>query len=84
MYPDWLSEDENVRKYEKPIAKQLGEPTRKNYRDESGFQRMENSTHYVTKHYVPLWEYWTNPIYRGKSRWYVVNHNVSTKIKPMH
>ena len=47
----------NLKKYENPIAKQLGEPTRKNYNDVSGLQRMNNSTHFRTTTTRPWWHY---------------------------
>lgn len=43
-------EADNLKNCETPIAKQLGEPTRKNYLDASGVYTMNNSTHYRTTH----------------------------------
>lgn len=43
-------ENANLRKYETPIARQLGEPTRSKYGDERGSIIMNNSTHYRTTH----------------------------------
>ena len=59
-------ENNNVKTYETPIAKQLGEPTRANYDAWSDVQRMNNSTHYRTTethpwwYYIPFWN-WGKP-----------------------
>ena len=39
-------ESDNLKKYETPIAKELGESTRKSYTDNKGTVRMTTSTHY--------------------------------------
>jgi len=41
-------EEANLKKYETPIAKQLGEPTRATYNDGRGKRKMNNSTHFIT------------------------------------
>ncbi len=62
-------EDDNLNRYESPIAGQLGEPTRKNYNAHTGVIRMNNSIHYRTAHSYPWYQYW----YWGKK--YGVDHN---------
>jgi len=47
----------NLKNYETPIAKQLGEPTRKNYYSWSDVHRMNNSTHFRTTTTRPEWHY---------------------------
>ena len=56
----YFIEMNNLRKYETPIAKQLGEPTRRGYMSCSGAAIMSNSTHYVTttKKWTPGWWPW--------------------------
>ena len=46
-------ENANVKKYETPIARQLGEPTRASYGGVKGLRRMNNSTHFITTYYAP-------------------------------
>lgn len=46
-------EEANLKKYETPIAKQLGEPTRSSYGGHKGLRRMNNSTHFITTYYSP-------------------------------
>ncbi len=41
-------EEANVNKYETPIAKQLGEPTRSSYEKATGGYRTNNSIHFIT------------------------------------
>lgn len=50
-------EDLNLKAIEKPIAKELGEPTRKYYDDISSYKDMQNSTHFITKAPHPWWHY---------------------------
>ena len=60
-----IVEESNVTKYETPIAKELGEPTRTSYYNQLGKRVMNNSIHYITK------------IYRGwlGFKKYEVHHN---------
>ena len=44
------AEEVNVKKYETPIAKQLGEPYRRTYMDNKGRGIMNNALHFRTKH----------------------------------
>ncbi|MGM9601728.1 MAG: RHS repeat domain-containing protein, partial [Faecousia sp.] len=55
----WQTENANLKKYENPIAMELGEPTRKHYLDTRGIVTMNNSTHYVAmvEHKRPFWHY---------------------------
>lgn len=50
-------EEQNLEMYETPIAKQLGEPYRNHYLEGIGRKTMNNSTHYQTKGFRPLWHY---------------------------
>ena len=50
-------EQANLAKYETPIAKQLGEPTRNHYLYGVDTQRMNNSTHFRTAYHRPWWYY---------------------------
>ncbi|MCL2152522.1 MAG: hypothetical protein FWH57_06120, partial [Oscillospiraceae bacterium] len=64
----------NLKTYETPMAKQLGEPVRKNYTDVSGLQRMNNSTHYRTTWNRPWYQYiW--PGNWGKPGKIITDHN---------
>lgn len=66
----------NLKKHEIPIARQLGEPIRKDYKEISGSRRMNNSTHYITLHQYP-YKPWKS---------YICHHNqwpvVGTTIGP--
>ena len=61
------TENANLKKYETPIAKELGEPTRNNYSDYQGPITMNNSTHFVAMaaskrpfwHYIAFWYLFT-------------------------
>ena len=48
-----LLEEDNLAKYETPIAKQLGEPTRSHYNDHNGVRTMNNSTHFIPAYVRP-------------------------------
>ena len=68
-------ENNNVKTYETPIAKQLGQPVRANYDAWSGVQRMNNSIHYRTTEIRP-WYHYIGPWNWGKPRVIsVTNHN---------
>ena len=59
------TETANLKKYETPIAKQLGEPRRASYFSHKGKIKMDNSTNFITTH-------------PGKWGWftpYIINHN---------
>ena len=64
----------NVAKYETPIAKQLGEPVRKDYTDAVACRRMNNSIHYTTTYCRPWWHY-IAPWNWGKPRVSITEHN---------
>jgi hypothetical protein len=71
-----MREKWNLEIYETPIAKELGEPTRSNYDDWSGFRNMQNSTHFRTVGTRPQWHYlffWN----WGKPNEVVYDHNVN-------
>jgi hypothetical protein len=57
-------EEANVKKYETPIAKQLGEPTRASYEQAKGEYRTNNSTHFITIQWQ--WQDW---------RFHKIHHN---------
>lgn len=67
----------NLEKYETPIAKQLGEPTRASYNSIKGMRRMNNSIHLITKHPHRIWGWFAS---------YTVHHNrypiIGTSIGP--
>ena len=67
-------ENANVAKYETPIAKQLGEPVRKDYTDAVACRRMNNSIHYTTTYCRPWWHY-IAPWNWGKPRVSITEHN---------
>ena len=54
-------EEANVKKYETPIARQLGEPIRRSYNSHHGMVRMNNSTHYRTTSHG-LWMFDRHPM----------------------
>ncbi len=58
-------EEANLEKYERTIARQLGEPTRTSYTNTNGKIKMNNSIHYIT----------TNSSRYGRRRTFTVNHN---------
>lgn len=60
-----LLEAENLRRFESPIARQLGEPTRARYFDDAGVHRMNNSTHHRII-YTPNWN--SRSPFAGNSR----------------
>jgi len=63
VYSEYMKiEKANLKKYETPIAQQLGEPTRRTYGSHKGMIGMNNSIHYRTT-------YWSD------FRSYVKNHN---------
>jgi RHS repeat-associated protein len=67
-------EANNLEKYEKPIAKQLGEPIRARFENELGGYRMNNSTHYRTTH-TRSWYDYIAPWNWGKPKTYTKDHN---------
>ena len=67
-----LLEDRNVEDWEKPIANQLGEPTRKNYVSHKGHIRMSNPNHH--RHQV------RNS--RGDGYWVVDHYKIWNKETP--
>lgn len=67
-------EQANVDKYETPIAKQLGEPVRGDYKNTKGGMRMNNSTHHRTTYNRPWWHY-IAPWNWGKPNQVVTNHS---------
>ena len=68
-------EEENLNKYEIPIATELGEPIRTDYFAPTKSMNMKNSTHFrtISTSSVPWWYYWL-PWNWGKP--YTINHNV--------
>ena len=67
-------ESTNLKTYETPIAKQLGQPTRAKYLDAKDAQRMSNSIHYVTTTDLGIGFYF-DPRNWGKSNKKIVHHN---------
>jgi len=77
-------EESNLRMYEIPIAKELGEFARRNYGDASGWYKMANPIQWGVLHTVrPAWHY-LNPFNWGKPSKYFenLNPNNGVKIRP--
>ena len=71
-----LVEANNLDTYENPIARELGEPLRRSYKDCIGPMDMLNSTHHITTGSRPWWHYlffWN----WGRSNIIAIEHNAS-------
>ena len=68
-------EESNLKKYENPIAKELGEFTRKNYEDTSGFYKVDSSTDWGTREKLRPWWHYIAPWNWGKPQWDFINLN---------
>ncbi len=55
-------EEDNLARYETPIGKELGEYTRKNYKDALRIQRMNNSYEWGTFVIQRPWWHYLNPV----------------------
>jgi len=70
-------ENDNIARFESPIAKELGEFTRSGFGTSSGTHRMRSSTHWGTVHTLPMWLY-INPRMWRQPRRIVTNENTWT------
>ena len=72
------AEADVLARFETPIARELGQPTRANYRAVQGVRTMNNSTHFVTVHSRSL----RDQIVYGLSRQYSIYHNFWADPRP--
>lgn len=75
MGTEFMVEPFNLRDYETPIAKELGEPVREKYWDETGHMDMNNPTHHRTT-YIRPWLHYLLPWNWFKPRVTVTDHNL--------